>query len=75
MPKTRKKLDGNYHPSEDGEPQHADSDSSSGSYQKTKKNSKVMIRREQNRKRQQEYRKRIRSPDAAPDAVAKYNAG
>ena len=46
MPKTRKKIDGNYLPPEDGEPQHADSDSSSGSLRDSATQKKAATKRE-----------------------------
>ena len=74
MPKTRKKIDGNYFPSEDGEPQHADSDSSSGSQRKHVTLQKAAAKREQNRKRSKAFRQRIANNTATPKVKANYEA-
>ena len=69
MVKTKKKLDGNYYPSEDGEPQHAESEDSNQEPQEAQKKAKKGIKNEKAKLRNREYRRRIRDKVADPAVI------
>ena len=74
MVKRRPKVDGNYYPSEDVEPQNADSDSEA----ETKIGRVIQIKAKKdklsNAERQKKYRERCEKGTAKPDVIANYDA-